>query len=139
MRRFRNPVILVALVVLGAALCLPAFANHSVSVAGALLCMDGGEIEISATETSALNTAFTAQVFDEDGAALLFTGDSHTFTELDEPFIFEVDYEGLVAGVDYIISISDAPPLVTGTEGGHVVRTLRRCFLPVELESFTIE
>ena len=139
MRRCPQPVVLVALIALGAALCVPAFANHSVSVSGALLCLDAGEIEVSATDESALDTLFTAQVFDGDGAALLFTGDSHTFTELDAAFVFEVDYAGLVAGVDYIISISDTPPEVNGVEGGHVVRTLRRCFLPVELESFTIE
>jgi hypothetical protein len=139
MRRFPNPAVLSILVVLAMSLSAPVVANHSVSISGALLCLDGGEIEIAASEDSALGIEFTAQLFDVDGANLLASGDTHTFTAVDEPYVFTIEYEGLLPGVDYTITISDNPPEVTGVEGGHVRRTLRRCFLPVELESFTIE
>jgi len=142
MTRLAGSFLLLILLVLGVGHHPPSQAetkNHSMRITFARMCLDGADLRAFATSISALDEEFTINVWDTDFNGPLYTGDSHTFTELSDPYLFTVLYSGPEVGETYILAITNDPGEIVGSEGTSIYVTVQDCMLPVELKSFSVE
>ena len=111
-------VIAIGLLLAAPALVVAQTRNHSFDVLGgtAAVCTDGARFDGQTTAASSLNLLMAAEIYDNVGPNLLYTGDTHTFTKVGETFTFTV-LGALTAGDTVRLSVSEIPGTIFGTEG----------------------
>ena len=124
-------------IAIGVLLAVPALIvaqtrNHSFDVLGgtATVCTDGAIFDGQTTAASSLNMVMTAEIYDNVGPNLLYTGNTHTFTAVGETFTFTV-LGALTVGDTVRLSVSEVPGMIFGMEGDEAAATVADCSLMV--------
>lgn len=106
--------------------------NHSLDVVGSSIvaCTDGVTFNGETEAASSLNILMTSEVWDATGTTLLATGNTHTYTALNEIFGFTV-LGSFTAGSTIVVAITNTPGVtpVGGTEGDAATVTVGNCTL----------
>ncbi len=96
------------------------------------VCTDGAIYDGQTTAASSVGIPMTAEVWDATGTTLLGTGNTNTFTAVNETFTFTVP-AALTVGATVVLSVTNTPgtPPIGGTEGDAITATVADCTLPM--------